>query len=137
MTKRVGKPKPWRPEFIIDLGFLVDDKPLPTRRMTMMFHAARADPELAKLLKRSRGQRTKLPGGQALERCAVALTKRRRDELKAQGIRPGVAWEDAKDEIARMLGVGPTTIQSWYDGVQRREREKPLDQRAFRRKRRD
>lgn len=134
MSKR--RENGWRPRLHINLASLFDAR----SSSKLMFDAVGFDDELASVLKaqkaRTRGNKTKLTGGCALERLAVRLAKQRRDELKARGMRPGVAWEDALNEVAPLFGVKPGTIHDWYRGINRRERNKPITERAFRSRRR-
>lgn len=84
---------------------------------------------------RARGQRTKLHAAILSEDVAVDLVKRRRNDLKERGIPPYDALEQACREIAPLFCVGPGTLQDWLRGVRRRERDRPIERRGFRRRR--
>jgi hypothetical protein len=92
------------------------------------------DDSAGRIFKRHRGDRTKLNGGVILEEVAVDWVKIRKKQLREDGIFTFDAETKARQEIAKVLGVSPATLEDWYRGVQRRERRKPSDQRRHSRR---
>ena len=92
------------------------------------------DASIAEGQKRKRGERGKLHGSVLLEQMAVDLVRARKDHLKEEGLAAVDAWAQAYREVAKGLRVRPSTIESWYRGVQRRERAVPLNLRKSQRR---
>ena len=86
--------------------------------------SAEWDATLAKLLRRERGDRSKLHGAALVEEVALDLAKWRRRQLREDGLAWDDAWEQALQEVAAKLGLSPSTLHDWYKGKSRRKRKK-------------
>jgi hypothetical protein len=90
------------------------------------------DNALANITERRRGQRTKLQGSQLVEEEAVELVKRLKDILKQDGHSTFDAWEKAREQVATIIGVSPATLEDWQRGVNKRQRNRPIEKRRYR-----
>lgn len=81
------------------------------------------DTTLSKVSKRKQGDRSKLNGAALVEEAALDLAKRRRRQLREDGMTWDDAWEQALREVAAILGLSPSTLHDWYRGKSRRKRK--------------
>jgi len=92
------------------------------------------DDEIAPALKRKRGNREKLIGGQMLEKLAKDLVSDKKLKLQRQGMSADDALAEACQKVGKMIGAAPSTVEGYYKGKNRRERQLPNDKRSFSRR---